>query len=61
MKPVLREHWRDINTENIRVVSLIRGLKIEGIVKRRGLLFVKHTIRARGSLVLNNSDVSETY
>ena len=29
--------WRDINTENIRVVSLISGLKIEGIVKRRGL------------------------
>ncbi len=29
--------WRDINTENIRVVSLISGLKIEGIVKQRGL------------------------
>ncbi len=31
--------WGDINTENIRVVSLIsdNSLKIEGIVKRRGL------------------------
>ncbi len=29
--------WRDINTENIRVMALINGLKIEGIVKWRGL------------------------
>ncbi len=29
--------WKDINTENIRVMSLLSGLKIEGIVKRRGL------------------------
>ncbi len=31
--------WRDINNEkNIRMVSLISGLKIEGIVQRRGLI-----------------------
>ena len=29
--------WREICTENIRVVSLIAGLKIEGIVTWRGL------------------------
>ncbi len=29
--------WRDINTENIRVVSLVSGLKIEGIVKGKDL------------------------
>ncbi len=29
--------WRDINTQNIRAMSLISGLKIEGNVKRRGL------------------------
>ena len=29
--------WRDIYTENIRMVSPIAGLKIEGIVKLRGL------------------------
>ncbi len=28
--------WRDIYIENIRMVSLIAGLKIEGIVKWRG-------------------------
>ena len=35
--PLIVLNWRDINTENIRVVSLISGLKIEGIVKRSGL------------------------
>ncbi len=30
-------NWRDICIENIRIVSLIAGLKIEGIVKWRGL------------------------
>ncbi len=29
--------WRDIYFENIRIVSLIAGLKMEGIVKWRGL------------------------
>ncbi len=29
--------WRDVYTENIRMVLLIAGLKMEGIVKWRGL------------------------
>ncbi len=29
--------WKDIYIENIRMVSLIAGLKMEGIVKWRGL------------------------
>ncbi len=29
--------WRDIYIENIRMVSLMAGPKIEGIVKWRGL------------------------
>ncbi len=35
LKVVLK--WRDIYIENIRMVSLTAGLKIEGIVKWRGL------------------------
>ena len=29
--------WRDIYVENIRVVSVMAGLKMQGIVKLRGL------------------------
>ncbi len=35
LKVVLK--WRDVYIENIKVVSLIAGLKIDGIVKYRGL------------------------
>ncbi len=35
MEVVLK--WRDIYIENIRMVPLIAGLKMEGIVKWKGL------------------------
>ena len=46
-------NWRDIGIENIRMVSLIAGLKIEGIVKWRGL-------KSQGPLY-NQLYISESY
>ncbi len=35
--------WRDIYVENIRVVSVIAGLKMQGIVKLRGSSYIAGT------------------
>ena len=43
--------WRDIYIENIRMVPLTAGLKMEGTVKWRGLKPCKH-VKSQGPLYI---------